>query len=192
LPGVGERIQLRRRLREQRRAREAMLLDLGALVYELHRQGRRAPELLQQKAAELEVVDGEVRELEDRLAGIAPEDEHGWAEGEVPEDALHEDFDDLDEEEPEPGEYEPHAGEEGEFEEEFEEDEFEDELDRDEPEAEELPDEPEEDEYEDDLYEEERDDRELADDPLDEGADADATVEVDALDGLPDDREARS
>ena len=39
-----------RRLRQQRRAREAMLLDLGALVYELHRQGERAPELLQDKA----------------------------------------------------------------------------------------------------------------------------------------------
>jgi hypothetical protein len=64
---VGERIQLRRRLRQQRQAREAMLLDLGALVYELHRQGRRAPELLQEKAAELSVVDDEVRSLEEAL-----------------------------------------------------------------------------------------------------------------------------
>jgi hypothetical protein len=56
-----------RRLRRQRREREAMLLDLGALVYELHRQGRRAPELLQQKASELGEVDGEVRALEDSL-----------------------------------------------------------------------------------------------------------------------------
>jgi hypothetical protein len=75
-------MQLRRRLRQQRQAREAMLLDLGALVYELHRQGRRAPELLQQKAAELEVVDGEVRELEDALAGIAPEGEPELADQE--------------------------------------------------------------------------------------------------------------
>jgi hypothetical protein len=73
LAGVAERIQMRRRLRERRRAREAMLLDLGALVYELHRQGRRAPELLQEKAAELTVVDDEVRELEDALAGHVPE-----------------------------------------------------------------------------------------------------------------------
>jgi hypothetical protein len=60
---------MRRRLREQRRLREAMLLDLGALVYELHRQGRRAPELLQSKAAELTVVDDKVRELQAALEG---------------------------------------------------------------------------------------------------------------------------
>jgi hypothetical protein len=60
-----------RQLREQRRVREALLLDLGALVYELHRQGKRAPELLQRKAAELTVVDDEVRELEAELAGRA-------------------------------------------------------------------------------------------------------------------------
>jgi hypothetical protein len=56
-----------RRLRQQRREREAMLLDLGALVYELHRQGRRAPELLQEKAIELGKVDREVRALEESL-----------------------------------------------------------------------------------------------------------------------------
>jgi hypothetical protein len=60
---------MRRRLREQRRVREGLLLDLGALVYELHRQGKRAPELLQQKAAELTVVDEEVRELQAALDG---------------------------------------------------------------------------------------------------------------------------
>jgi hypothetical protein len=56
-----------RRLRQQRRVREAMLLDLGALVYELHRQGERAPELLQEKAIELGKVDRELRALEDAL-----------------------------------------------------------------------------------------------------------------------------
>jgi hypothetical protein len=56
-----------RRLRQQRRDRDAMLLDLGALVYELHRQGERAPELLQEKAIELGRVDREVRALEDVL-----------------------------------------------------------------------------------------------------------------------------
>ena len=60
-------LSTRRRLREQRREREAMLLDLGALVYELHRQGERAPELLQEKAIELGKVDREVRALEDTL-----------------------------------------------------------------------------------------------------------------------------
>jgi hypothetical protein len=63
LPDVGAW----RRLRERRREREALLLDLGALVYELHRQGRRAPELLRDKASELDRVDREVRTLEERL-----------------------------------------------------------------------------------------------------------------------------
>jgi hypothetical protein len=63
LPDVGAW----RRLRERRRQREALLLDLGALVYELHRQGRRAPELLRDKASELDRVDREVRTLEERL-----------------------------------------------------------------------------------------------------------------------------
>jgi hypothetical protein len=58
---------MRRRLRRQRRVREALLLDLGALVYELHRQGKRAPELLQEKAGELGLVDDEVRGLEEAL-----------------------------------------------------------------------------------------------------------------------------
>ena len=56
-------------LRRQRREREAMLLDLGALVYELHRLGQGAPELLQRKAVELGEVDRQVRELEDTLGG---------------------------------------------------------------------------------------------------------------------------
>jgi uncharacterized paraquat-inducible protein A len=42
---------------EPRRKRDALLLELGALVYELHRQGERAPELLQEKAAELDSVE---------------------------------------------------------------------------------------------------------------------------------------
>jgi hypothetical protein len=42
---------------EPRRTREELLLELGALVYELHRQGARAPELLQEKAAELDALD---------------------------------------------------------------------------------------------------------------------------------------
>jgi hypothetical protein len=61
----------RRRLRERRLEREELLLDLGAIVYELHRQGKRAPELLQRKASQLGVVDNEVRELEAAL-GEAP------------------------------------------------------------------------------------------------------------------------
>jgi hypothetical protein len=56
-------------LRRRRRERDEMLLDLGALVYELHRQGERAPELLQENAIELGKVDREVRALEDALSG---------------------------------------------------------------------------------------------------------------------------
>ena len=56
-------------LRRRRRERDEMLLDLGALVYELHRQGERAPELLQEKAIELGKVDRKVRALEDALSG---------------------------------------------------------------------------------------------------------------------------
>lgn len=66
-PRARERGRMRRRLREQRRMREALLLDLGALVYELQRHGRREPELLQAKAAELSAVDQEVRALADAL-----------------------------------------------------------------------------------------------------------------------------
>lgn len=66
-PRARERGRMRRRLRRQRRMREALLLDLGAIVFELHRQGRREPELLQAKAAELKAIDDEVRALADAL-----------------------------------------------------------------------------------------------------------------------------
>jgi len=66
-PKARERGRLRRRLRRQRQMREALLLDLGAIVYELHRQGRREPDLLQAKAAELKAVDQEVRALAEAL-----------------------------------------------------------------------------------------------------------------------------
>jgi hypothetical protein len=85
---VLERAQMRHRLRELRRARESMLLDLGALVYELHRHGKRAPELLQHKAAELTVVDDEVRELEDALAGREPEPEPQATEHDPPTEEV--------------------------------------------------------------------------------------------------------
>ncbi len=58
---------MRRRLRHQRAVREALLLDLGALVFELHRHGRREPDLLQAKAAEVTAVDNEVRALSEAL-----------------------------------------------------------------------------------------------------------------------------
>ena len=71
-PTALQRGQMRRRLRHQQRIREALLLDLGALVFELHRQGRREPELLQAKAAEVSAVDNEVRGLAAALESDAP------------------------------------------------------------------------------------------------------------------------
>jgi hypothetical protein len=47
--------------------REALLLDLGAIVFELDRQGRREPDLLHAKEIELRVVDDEIRGLADAL-----------------------------------------------------------------------------------------------------------------------------
>jgi hypothetical protein len=64
LPGAPEDRPAKGRLR---RAREALLLELGALVYELHRQDRQAPELLERKAEELS-------EVEKRLRADAPDE----------------------------------------------------------------------------------------------------------------------
>jgi hypothetical protein len=57
LPSAAERALERERLR---RRRDALLLELGALVYELQRQGRREPELLKRKAGELAAVEAEL------------------------------------------------------------------------------------------------------------------------------------
>ena len=54
---------MRRRLRILRRRRETMLLDLGALVLEMHRHGRFLPDSLQRRAAEAVGTDAEVRAL---------------------------------------------------------------------------------------------------------------------------------
>ena len=42
--------------KQRRGRRDDLLLELGALVYELHRRGRRAPELLRRKAGELDAL----------------------------------------------------------------------------------------------------------------------------------------
>jgi hypothetical protein len=57
LASAAERALERERLR---RRRDGLLLELGALVYELHRQGRRQPELLKEKASELAALDAEL------------------------------------------------------------------------------------------------------------------------------------
>ncbi|MEA2379775.1 MAG: hypothetical protein QOD13_3682, partial [Thermoleophilaceae bacterium] len=108
---MGERGDRRRRLRERRRVREALLLDLGALVYELHRQGRRAPELLQQKAAELTLIDDEVRRLEAELDGgghAAPPEPEGAGQATEEVDAAEYEAEGDDEElDHEPPDHEP-------------------------------------------------------------------------------------
>lgn len=67
LKELRQRSRLRRRLDRQERVREALLLDLGAIVFELRLQGRSAPELLHAKEIELRAVDKEVRGLADGL-----------------------------------------------------------------------------------------------------------------------------
>jgi hypothetical protein len=67
MPDFLKRFRERRVLRARREHRDDLLLELGALVFELHRQGERAPDLLQARAAELDVVDHEVRVLEGSL-----------------------------------------------------------------------------------------------------------------------------
>ncbi|HYP49260.1 MAG TPA: hypothetical protein VEQ61_11545, partial [Thermoleophilaceae bacterium] len=61
------RRRLRAELRERRLRREQLLLSLGELVFELHREGRREPELLRERAAELTELEGELRALEEAL-----------------------------------------------------------------------------------------------------------------------------
>jgi hypothetical protein len=110
LPGLGEEAQMQRRLLEKRRERQSLLLDLGAIVYELHRQGRRAPDLLQRKAAQLTVVDDEVRALEAKLGrtlvGGEPEPEppphHDPPDEYLHEEEEHDDTEEVDAVEPEP------------------------------------------------------------------------------------------
>jgi hypothetical protein len=62
-PSLAKRGPLRRRLRILRRRRETMLLDLGALVLEMHRHGRFLPDSLQRRAAEAVGTDAELRAL---------------------------------------------------------------------------------------------------------------------------------
>jgi hypothetical protein len=57
---------------EPRRRRDGLLLELGALVYELHRRGRRAPELLQKKAGELDALDAEPNQADSQATAGGP------------------------------------------------------------------------------------------------------------------------
>jgi hypothetical protein len=62
-PGAVERGTMRRRLRRARRMRETLMTELGALVMEMHRQGRHNPALVERKAREALVADREAAGL---------------------------------------------------------------------------------------------------------------------------------
>jgi hypothetical protein len=55
-----------------RRARNELLLDLGAIVFELHRQGRREPELLRAKAAAIDEHELQRRSQQQEVGGTRP------------------------------------------------------------------------------------------------------------------------
>lgn len=65
--GFGNKSKLRRRLRYLRRAHELGLRDLGGLVFDLHRFGKRNDQLVVGKLMALETVDKEMRSIERAL-----------------------------------------------------------------------------------------------------------------------------
>ena len=71
-PSARERGAMRRRLRVLARRREAVLLELGALAYELQRRERQRPELVRRKAAALTALDSEAAALAAALETSVP------------------------------------------------------------------------------------------------------------------------
>ena len=71
-PTAHERGAMRRRLRVLRRRREAILLELGALAFELHRRHRQKPELVRRKAATLTALESEAEALAAALETSVP------------------------------------------------------------------------------------------------------------------------
>ncbi len=67
-PGFSERGRMRRRARFLRKARELAYRDLGGLVFDLHRFGRRNDTLVLAKLETIGRIDGELRALEATLA----------------------------------------------------------------------------------------------------------------------------
>lgn len=63
-PGFVERGRMRRRARFLRKARELAYRDLGGLVFEMHRLGKRHDELVAAKLSVLSIFDAELRALE--------------------------------------------------------------------------------------------------------------------------------
>jgi hypothetical protein len=66
-PGARERAAMRRRIRKAARVREALVRELGTLVLEMERLGRRNDELVRRKAHEIETLDRELSGLADAL-----------------------------------------------------------------------------------------------------------------------------
>ena len=66
-PSSRERGAMRRRLRQQRKLRDALLMELGALVMEAHRHGRDDAAVIKSKAAEAAAVDAETVALAETL-----------------------------------------------------------------------------------------------------------------------------
>lgn len=66
-PSARERGVMRRRLRKLARLRQAMLLDLGAISFEMHRQAKHDPSLIERKAQQALALDAEARALADAL-----------------------------------------------------------------------------------------------------------------------------
>ena len=66
-PGSRERGAIRRRLRQRRKLRDAVLMELGALVMEAHRHGRDDTGVVKSKAAEAATIDAEVVALAEQL-----------------------------------------------------------------------------------------------------------------------------
>jgi hypothetical protein len=71
-PGFGERGRMRRRMRFLRKARELAYRDLGGLVFDLHRFGRRNDALVLAKLETIGRIDTELRALEGTLAERRP------------------------------------------------------------------------------------------------------------------------
>jgi zinc-ribbon domain len=66
-PSFRDRGRLRRRMRYLRRVRELGFRDLGGLVFDLHRFGRRADDLVRGKLTALDGIDRELRAIERAL-----------------------------------------------------------------------------------------------------------------------------
>jgi len=71
-PGFGARGRMRRRARFLRKARELAYRDLGGLVYNLHRFGKRNDTLVVVKLDTIARIDTELRALESALAEYQP------------------------------------------------------------------------------------------------------------------------